>query len=679
MTSLIPFIPLLPFLGFIVNATMGKRLPKSVSGGLASLVMVLSFLISAYLVWQLAQMAPDQRLMTNTIYRWMASGEFTLDVTLLVDPLSSVMLLVITGIGSLIHIYSTAYMHDEVDSEFARYFSYLNLFAAFMLVLVLGSSFPVLFVGWEGVGLCSYLLIGFWFKKKSAADAGKKAFVVNRIGDYAFLLGMFALFAMFGTLEVRGVAAQVAALPPDAGFGLLSVATLLLFIGATGKSAQIPLYTWLPDAMEGPTPVSALIHAATMVTAGVYMIGRNAVLFSHTPETLYIVAIVGAATALMAGTIGLVQNDIKRVLAYSTVSQLGLMFLAMGVGAFGAGIFHLYTHAFFKACLFLGSGAVIHALHGEQDIRNMGGLKKFLPITYWTFVIGSLALAGFPLLAGFFSKDELLFETFAEGHQILWGVGALASLLTAVYMGRLVFLTFHGERRHDAPAPAHGHAPADTHGHGGHGHGHGAPHDAPPAMALALIVLAIGSVGAGYVGVPAALGGHNALGAWLAPSFAAPVDAGAVAQAGAEAAGEVGEGEEVHDAEHIALERTLMGVSSGIAIGGLLLAAFIWLKRREIADQMARSFAPIYTLLLNKYYVDEFYDATVVKPVQAVSREGLWRGVDVGIIDGAVNGVAAIVDAGSMVLRRLQTGSVRAYAGSLFIGVVVMLGYYLWR
>jgi NADH-quinone oxidoreductase subunit L len=680
MTSLIPFIPLLPFAGFVVNATMGKRLPKSVSGGLASLVMVLSFLISAYLVWQLAQLAPEQRVLSNTIYRWIASGEFTLDVTFLIDPLSAVMLLVITGIGSLIHIYSTAYMHDEVDSEFARYFSYLNLFAAFMLVLVLGSSFPVLFVGWEGVGLCSYLLIGFWFKKKSAADAGKKAFVVNRIGDYAFLIGMFALFAMFGTLEVRGIATKVAAMPVETGFGLLSIATLLLFIGATGKSAQIPLYVWLPDAMEGPTPVSALIHAATMVTAGVYMIGRNAVLFSHTPETLQIVAVVGAATALMAGTIGLVQNDIKRVLAYSTVSQLGLMFLAMGVGAFGAGIFHLYTHAFFKACLFLGSGAVIHALHGEQDIRNMGGLKKYLPVTYWTFVIGSLALAGVPLLAGFFSKDELLFETFAEGHQILWAVGALASLLTAVYMGRLVFLTFHGERRHDAPAAAdaHGHAAHDAHGHGGHGHG--APHDAPPAMAMALIVLAIGSVLAGYIGVPAGLGGHNELGAWLAPSFAAPVEAGAVAEAGAARAEAAAEGEaEEHGAEEIALERTLMGVSSAIAVGGLLVAWFIWIQRREIAAQMARSFAPLHKLLLNKYYVDEIYDATVVTPIQVVSREGLWRGVDVGVIDGAVNGVAALIDAGSMALRRLQTGSVRAYAGSLFIGVVLMLGYYLWR
>jgi NADH-quinone oxidoreductase subunit L len=675
-SPLIALIPLLPFAGFVVNATLGKRLPKSVSGGLASLVMLASFAVAATLVWQLAGLAPDGRLITQTIYRWMSSGEFTLDVTLLVDPLSAVMLLVVTGIGSLIHIYSTAYMHDEVDSEFARYFSYLNLFAAFMLVLVLGSSLPVLFVGWEGVGLCSYLLIGFWFKKKSANDAGKKAFVVNRIGDYAFLLGMFALFAMFGTLEMRGIASAVAARPAETTFGVLSIATLLLFIGATGKSAQLPLYVWLPDAMEGPTPVSALIHAATMVTAGVYMIGRNAVLFSHTPETLQIVAVVGAATALMAGTIGLVQNDIKRVLAYSTVSQLGLMFLAMGVGAYGAGIFHLYTHAFFKACLFLGSGAVIHALHGEQDIRNMGGLKKYLPITYWTFVIGSLALAGFPLLAGFFSKDELLFETFAGGHRILWAVGALASLLTAIYMGRLVFLTFHGERRHDAPA-AHG---AHAHGHGAHG---GHPHDAPPAMALALIVLALGSVAAGYVGVPAGLGGHNALGAWLAPSFAPPVagaeatlaGAGAAAVATAEGAGEA----EAHDEEHIALERTLMGVSSAIAIGGLLVAGFIWLQRRDIAANMARSFAPIHRLLLNKYYVDELYDATIVQPVQAVSREGLWRGVDVGVIDGAVNGVGTIVEASSGVLRRLQTGSVRAYAGSLFIGVVLMLGYYLWR
>ena len=452
---MLALIPLLPFAGFLVNATLGRRLPKSVSGGLASLVMLASFAVSVMAVLQLAGLDPEARMSRapETVYTWIASGDLSIDVAFRVDQLSAVMILVITGIGSLIHIYSTAYMHDESDSEFARYFWYLNLFAAFMLVLVLGANFPLMFVGWEGVGLCSYLLIGFWFRKKSANDAGKKAFVVNRIGDYAFILGMLALFAKFGTLDFQEIAAAVSALPAETTFGVLSLTTLLLFIGATGKSAQIPLYTWLPDAMEGPTPVSALIHAATMVTAGVYMIGRNAVLFEHTPETMLIVAVIGALTALMAGTIGLVQNDIKRVLAYSTVSQLGYMFLAMGMGAFGAGIFHLYTHAFFKALLFLGSGAVIHALHGEQDIRNMGGLKKYLPVTYWTFLIGSIAIAGVPPLAGFFSKDEILFETAVDGHWILWTVAALTALLTATYMFRLVFLTFHGERRH-------GHAPA---------------------------------------------------------------------------------------------------------------------------------------------------------------------------------------------------------------------------
>ena len=476
-------------------------------------------------------MPVESRAIEQMVYTWIASGDLVIDLTLRVDPLSAVMILVITGIGSLIHIYSTAYMHDESDAEFARYFSYLNLFASFMLVLVLGASFPVMFVGWEGVGLCSYLLIGFWYTKKSASDAGKKAFVVNRIGDYAFILGMLLLFAHFGTLDFQQLATRIAGMPTEVGtFGLLSLAALLLFVGATGKSAQIPLYVWLPDAMEGPTPVSALIHAATMVTAGVYMIGRNAVLFSHAPETLTIVAVIGALTALMAGTIGLVQNDIKRVLAYSTVSQLGLMFLAMGVGAFGAGIFHLYTHAFFKALLFLGSGAVIHALHGEQDIRNMGGLKRALPVTYWTFLIGSLAIAGVPLLSGFFSKDEILYETFHEGHTMLWVVGALTSLLTATYMFRLVFMTFHGERSHAAPSHAAPSHPAPSHLAPAHvAPSHSAPshlHDAPPAMAFVLIVLALGSVLAGYIGVPHALGGHNQLAAWLAPSFQASAAAG---------------------------------------------------------------------------------------------------------------------------------------------------------
>jgi NADH-quinone oxidoreductase subunit L len=682
---MVALIPLFPFLGFLVNSTMGKRLPKSVSGGLASLAMLASFAVSVMSVLQLAGMPPEARAIEQTLYTWIASGDLNIALAFRVDPLSAVMILVITGIGSLIHIYSTAYMHDEVDSEFARYFSYLNLFAAFMLVLVLGSSFPVLFVGWEGVGLCSYLLIGFWHRKQSANDAGKKAFIVNRIGDYAFILGMLAIFARFGTLDMQEVASAVAALPVETEFGILSLAALLLFFGATGKSAQIPLYTWLPDAMEGPTPVSALIHAATMVTAGVYMIGRNAVLFSHAPDTMMIVAGIGAVTALMAGTIGLVQNDIKRVLAYSTVSQLGYMFLAMGVGAFGAGIFHLYTHAFFKALLFLGSGAVIHALHGEQDIRNMGGLKKALPITYWTFLIGAIAIAGVFPLSGFFSKDEILFETFVEGHTILWTIGALTALLTATYMFRLVFLTFHGERRHDAPAAAdaHGRASDASHGHGSsshqhasagsHQHGSGSHlHDAPPAMALALIVLAIGSVAAGWIGIPHALGGHNQLHAWLEPAFAAPAAGeGVVAEGPAEGAAAA--------EDHAALELTLMAVSLTIAVVGIAIAWFVWVRRRRIADNAARQFAALHRLLLNKYYVDEIYDATVVQPIKAASTEGLWRWVDVRVIDGAVNGTASIVGGSAAVLRRLQSGSVRAYAGSLFVGVVVILGYYLWR
>ena len=658
---MLALIPAFPLIGFLINASFGRRLPKAISGGIASLVMLASFAVAAMSVMQLAGLPVESRVIDQTLYTWIASGDFVLDLTLRLDPLSAVMILVITGIGSLIHIYSTAYMHDEPDSEFARYFSYLNLFAAFMLVLVLGASFLVLFVGWEGVGLCSYLLIGFWFKKKSASDAGKKAFVVNRIGDYAFILGTLLLFTQFGTLDFHRLAEAVAPLPVEATFGTLSIATLLLFIGATGKSAQIPLYVWLPDAMEGPTPVSALIHAATMVTAGVYMIGRTAVVFTHAPDTMFIVAVVGALTALLAGTIGLVQNDIKRVLAYSTVSQLGYMFLAMGMGAFGAGIFHLYTHAFFKALLFLGSGSVIHALHGEQDIRNMGGLKKHLPVTYWTFLVGSLAIAGVPFLSGFFSKDEILFETFAHGHLILWGIGALTSLLTATYMFRLVFLTFHGERRHDAPA-ALSHQP-DSVSHrddpASHQPDSGSHlHDAPPAMAFALIVLAIGSVLAGYIGVPHALGGSNMLGAWLEPAF------DLMPAAGEETAGP---------------ELMLMGVSSAIALVGIGIAAFIWLKRRDIADGMARSFSGPYRLLLNKYYVDELYDAAIVRPIVVISREGLWRGFDVRVVDAAVNGAGTIVGASASMLRRLQTGSVRAYASSLFVGVVLILGYYLWR
>jgi NADH-quinone oxidoreductase subunit L len=711
-------IPLLPFTGFLVNASFGRRLPKSISGGIACLAMIAAFAVSAVSAWTAASSGP----IVQRAFTWIASGDLLIPFALRVDPLASVMILVVTGIGSLIHIYSTGYMHEESDGEYARYFSYLNLFASFMLVLVLGASFPVMFVGWEGVGLCSYLLIGFWFRKKSATDAGKKAFIVNRIGDFGFLLGMLLIFKTFGTLDIQDVAAFAATRAPEtATMGAMTIATLLLFLGATGKSAQIPLYVWLPDAMEGPTPVSALIHAATMVTAGVYMIGRNAVLFSHAPTTLAIVAGVGVATALMAGTIGLVQNDIKRVLAYSTVSQLGYMFLAMGMGAYAAGIFHLYTHAFFKALLFLGSGAVIHALAGEQDLRNMGGLKKHLPVTYWTFLVGALAIAGVPLLSGFFSKDEILFRTFTgteangfHGSTVMWFIGVLTSLLTATYMFRLVFLAFHGERRHDAPAPVVVASPGGpshsgtshvsggtshvsggtshvsggtSHVSGGTSHGHGI-HDAPPSMAIPLIVLAIGSVVAGYVGVPHALGGSNRIESFLEPSFT--VEAGHRTERTAAAAPD-GRVEPVslpqeapasggHPAEaNEGTEKTLMLVSSVIALLGIGIATYFWLRNRKAADAIADSAAGPYRLLLHKYYIDELYDALIVQPIKLLSTAGLWKGVDAGVIDGSVNGVGHVVRAGSGALRRLQTGSVRTYAASLFFGVALILGYYLWR
>jgi NADH-quinone oxidoreductase subunit L len=677
-------IPLFPFVGFLINACVGRRLSKSVSGLVAVAAMVASFAVALTAVIQVAGLPEESRALVQTVFTWISSGDFTADFTLRVDPLSSLMILVITGIGSLIHIYSTSYMHEEPDSEFARYFSYLNLFAAFMLVLVLGANFLVMFVGWEGVGLCSYLLIGFYYTKKSASDAGKKAFIVNRVGDFGFVLGVLMLFMRFGTIDFQAIAHAASGLSPETTWGTLSIATLLLFVGATGKSAQIPLYVWLPDAMEGPTPVSALIHAATMVTAGVYMIGRNAVLFSLTPHTLMVVAVIGAATAFFAGTIGLVQNDIKRVLAYSTVSQLGYMFLAMGVGAYTAGIFHLYTHAFFKALLFLGSGAVIHALAGEQDIRHMGGLKKDLPITYWTFLIGSLAIAGIPGLAGFFSKDEILFKTYSSGHLLLWVVGMLTSLMTATYMFRLVFLTFHGERRH-APA-AHGH---DAHGQGAHatsGHGHDAHdghghhlHDAPKPMAFALILLTVGSILAGYIGFPAALGGSNRLEKWLEPSFAPPrIEARASEPATMEPT------ETTRTTEHAeepgsGVELGLMALSSGVAVLGIGLAWFFFLADPRRSDSVAQSFSGLRTVLLNKYYVDEAYDAAIVQPLKLTSEQALWKVVDVGGIDGVVNGTADTVGGLSALLRQLQTGSVRAYAASLLFGAVAVFGYFLWR
>ena len=647
-------IPLLPFVGFLLNASFGRRVSKSVSGGIACAVMLGSFLVSVVGVWRLLALAPESRAITQRVFVWISSGDFLAGFTLRLDPLSALMILIVTGIGSLIHIYSTAYLHEERDSEYARYFSYLNLFAAFMLVLVLGSNFLVMFIGWEGVGLCSYLLIGFWYEKKSASDAGKKAFIVNRIGDYGFILGVLMIVVKFGTVEFQDVARALASLSPETTFGPVSIITLLLFVGATGKSAQIPLYIWLPDAMEGPTPVSALIHAATMVTAGVYMIGRNAVLFGHAPQTLMIVAVIGAATAFLAGTIGLVQNDIKRVLAYSTVSQLGYMCLSMGVGAYAAGVFHLYTHAFFKALLFLGAGAVIHALAGEQDLRRMGGLKDALPVTYWTFLIGALAIAGVPGLAGFFSKDEILARTYGAGHPILWALGLGTSLLTAVYMFRLVFLVFHGARAHPAlEHPEHLEHPS--------------LHDAPRPMAMALVVLAAGSIVAGYIGLPSALGGSNRIERFLAPSF------GEVEPAGSVPIQTNGEG------EGKAPELALMAVSSAVAFAGIGIAAHFFLKRRDAASALADRFLGLRSLLVNKYFVDEIYDTAIVQPIRLLSENGLWKGIDALAIDGAVNGVGEIVRGLGEALRRVQTGSVRVYAASLLFGVVMVLGYYLWR
>jgi NADH-quinone oxidoreductase subunit L len=701
-------IPLLPFAGFLVNSLFGRRLSKGISGGLACLAMFGSFLVAAASGWALVQRDATQRVVEYTAFDWIASGDLHLPLMFRLDPLATVMILVVTGIGFLIHVYSTAYMHEETDAEYARYFSYLNLFAAFMLVLVLGANMPVMFVGWEGVGLCSYLLIGYWFRKKSATDAGKKAFVVNRIGDFAFIVGMLLAFREFGTLDFLQIAQRAATMTPEVTFGLVSLMTLLFFVGATGKSAQIPLYVWLPDAMEGPTPVSALIHAATMVTAGVYMIGRSAELFSLAPITLQAVAIVGACTALMAGTIGLVQNDIKRVLAYSTVSQLGYMFLAMGVGAFSAGIFHLYTHAFFKALMFLGSGAVIHALHGEQDMRHMGGLKTHLPVTYWTFLIGALAIAGVPFLSGFFSKDEILFYTFSRGHTVLWVLGATTALLTATYMFRLVYMTFFGERR-SALAAAGGahHGPGhDAHDHGGH------LHDAPPAMAVVLVILAVGSVVAGVVGIPHVLGGSNRIETFLEPSFhpaafataktadasagqgqlahaagvvvehgatpaTSPVGEHAVAAAHGAAAPSHGESHE--DPGKARVELSLMAVSVALALAGIGLATLFFKSQPERAGRLAASFPGVHRLLLNKYYVDELYDAVLVQPIRRTSETALWRVADAGVIDGLVNGTGAAVRGGAAVLRLFQSGSVRAYAASLFFGVLIILAYYLVR
>ncbi len=742
--DLIWLIPVLPLAGALLNGLLGIRwFGRAAAGLVACATMAAALALSIWAFVKLLALPSGARVHDVVLATWIPAipletarglGAFEAPWAFRLDPLSAVMILVVTGVGFLIHVYATGYMHDEPRGGYARFFSYLNLFCFFMLVLVLGSNFLVLFVGWEGVGLCSYLLIGFWYEKKSAADAGKKAFLTNRIGDWGFLLGLFLVFFTFGTLDFRAVAAAAAAMPVEtAGFGTLSLICLLLFVGATGKSAQIPLYVWLPDAMEGPTPVSALIHAATMVTAGVYMVARNAVLFEHAPTVMLIVAIIGTLTAVMAATIGLVQNDIKRVLAYSTVSQLGYMFLATGVGAFAAGIFHLTTHAFFKALLFLGSGSVIHAMAGEQDMQRMGGLKKYMPQTFVTMMVGTLAIAGIPPLAGFFSKDEILYRTFVS-NRVLWALAVLTALMTAFYMFRLISLTFFGDYRgpawsraaspaaaaeaavhgavHPRDAHAHGHAHRDdhdvTHGaadvlvqvHAWHG-----PHESPRVMTGPLLALAVGAIVAGFVGVPEALGGRNAFEHFLEPSFTAPAanapDAAAGTHAPSEAAAAGAHAAEAGAGEGHGLELWLMVFSVLVAAAGIAVARHLYLSNPAVLARLTARWPGAYALLFNKYFVDELYDATVIRGTTAGAR-GLWafdrvvvdgavdgsglvtrlaswfsHMADKYVVDGAVNLAGWSAGEGSLFLRRLQTGLVQNYALLMVAGVFIFLTLYL--
>ncbi len=636
MIDFLWLIPLFPLAGAFVNGVIGKRLPKGLISLIACGTSLASLIVAAGSVIELTGLAPADRHVVKTFFVWIASGDFVAKAEFLLDPLSSVMLLVVTGVGFLIHIYSIGYMHAE--DGYYRFFSYMNLFLFAMLVLVLSNNFLLLFVGWEGVGLCSYLLIGYYFDRRSAGDAGKKAFIVNRIGDVGFILGVFLIFKTFGSLDFGEVFRQVAngsqRFSPDAGVGILTAIGLLLFFGATGKSAQIPLYVWLPDAMEGPTPVSALIHAATMVTAGVYMVVRCSPIYSRAPIALGVVMVIGALTALIAATIGLVQNDIKRVLAYSTVSQLGYMFVAAGVGAFSAGIFHLMTHAFFKALLFLGAGSVIHALGGEQDLTRMGGMRKFIPVTYWTMLTATLAISGIFPFAGFFSKDEILWSAWANGHPMIWLVGLTTAGLTAFYMFRLVFLTFFGAERFPKEARHH-------------------LHESPATMTLPLTVLGVLSVIGGFVGLPAWLG-SNRFAAFLAPSL-----------------------ELAHQAEHGELSRaTEFGfacVSVLVALIGIFAAYRIYLARPENAEELAQRFRALHHLLFKKYFVDEIYDAAIINPMVKGSTDILWKGVDASMIDGAVNGVGGTLQGWAGYLKNIQNGMIRSYAAWILAGAVAIL------
>lgn len=634
MKELIWLVPLLPLIGFLINALGQKSLSKSLVGIIGSGVVLISFLISCGLFADVyaARSAGEEASFYFKLFDWISVGNFELTFSFLLDPLSAIMLLIVTGIGFLIHLYSYSYMYS--DEGFGKFFSYLNLFIFFMLLLVLGSNYLIMFIGWEGVGLCSYLLIGFWYKNSSYSSAAKKAFVMNRIGDLGFLIAVFGIIGTFGSLEFSQVLPAAAKLPMgDAGLLLI---TMMLFVAATGKSAQLPLFTWLPDAMAGPTPVSALIHAATMVTAGIYMIARSNIMFTLSPVTMEVIAIVGLTTALLAAFIAITQNDIKKVLAYSTVSQLGYMFLGLGVGAFTGAFFHVLTHAFFKALLFLGAGSVIHAMSNEQDMRMMGGLKKNLPTTYITMLIGTVAIAGIPPLAGFFSKDEILAHAFFSS-PVFWVLGFIGALCTAFYMFRLLFMTFFGEFRGTVEQKTH-------------------LHESPWQMTVPLIILAVLAVVGGLLNVPSALGGGYWLGEFLNPVFAA---SDVVAKPF----------ELSHTTEYI-----LMGVSS---IGAIAMAFFAYnkyAKTSSVIVEDATDKGSLYRLSYGKFYIDEFYNAVIVKPLDSASKV-LYRQVDRLGIDKLVNGVGDFFLLAGRGIRQIQTGHVGFYIFMMVLGVLAIMLY----
>jgi NADH-quinone oxidoreductase subunit L len=643
-------VPLFPLLGSIINGFFGLRIGKNAVGIIACGSMALSFITSILIFVGFLMLPEGQHVFEQIAWTWFGAGDFSVDFGFQIDPLTLIMMFVVSGVGFIIHVYAIGYMHEEYS--FYRFFAYFNLFASAMLVLVMGNNFLIMFIGWEGVGCCSYFLIGYYFEKKSACDAGTKAFVVNRVGDFAFLLAVMYIFNIFGTIDFT----EVMHLAPEkliyAGEAVTLI-TLLLFVGATGKSAQIPLYTWLPDAMEGPTPVSALIHAATMVTAGVYMIVRCSALFNLAPMTMMVVAGTGAATAIMAATIGMTQFDIKRVLAYSTVSQIGYMIMACGVGAYTAAIFHLVTHAFFKACLFLGSGSVIHGIHGEQDMRKMGGLKNYMPVTYWTFLVSTLAIAGIPPLSGFFSKDEVLYHALMDGNIIFWAMGIGAALLTAFYMFRLVFMTFHGESRVDPSVH---------------------PHESPKVMTMPLVILAgLATVG-GILGIPLFHGWHI-LHNWLEPVL--HFDLASALQHSEHMLHEAGKhapswAHLLNPKEHnLWLEVFLMAFSACVAVTGIVAAYIFYIKRPDLPEKFTKGQWG-FELVQNKYGVDELYDEAFVKPTVEASHL-LWKEVDAKAIDGTVIGTAKSVGWLSKQAQAFQSGFVRNYALFIAVGFISLL------